>query len=191
MRGSSRWLNVRVSPAPASDHDAADEWTLDRRMRLFIELLHPEANEPILDVGGDPELWREAATRPHRHPQPHGPGRLRRAAARMLLRAGDGRRLPFPSNEFPIVFSNSVLEHVGDLADQRCFASEIRRVGRRFWVQTPNRRFPIEPHLNFPAFQWLPRPLAHEVIAHWPLSYHRRDGLTAKRPRTRSITRGW
>jgi hypothetical protein len=71
-----------------------------------------------------------------------------------------------------------VIEHVGSWkAQQRC-ASEICRVGRHYWVQTPNRRFPIEPHVNFPFFQWLPAPVARRLVTSWPLSFHRRDGLS-------------
>ena len=40
--------------------------------------------------------------------------------------------------------------NVGSLEQQRIFAKEIARVGQRYWVQTPNRWFPIEPHLLTP-----------------------------------------
>ena len=56
-----------------------------------------------------------------------------------------------------MVFSNSVIEHVGDRASQRRFASEVQRVGRAYWVQTPNRWFPIEQHLLTPFVHWLPK----------------------------------
>ncbi|HXJ40777.1 MAG TPA: hypothetical protein VNH18_15965, partial [Bryobacteraceae bacterium] len=39
---------------------------------------------------------------------------------------------------------------------QQKFASEIARVGRSYWVQTPNRSFPIEPHLLTPFLHFLP-----------------------------------
>lgn len=70
---------------------------------------------------------------------------------------GDGRNLPYTNNEFDIVFSNSVIEHVGTFEDQKRFAEEIRRVAKSYWVQTPNRHFPVETHLIAPFIHFLPR----------------------------------
>ncbi len=70
---------------------------------------------------------------------------------------GDARNLKmFRDNEFDIVFSNSVIEHVGNFKQQQQMADEVKRVGKRFFIQTPNRYFPIEPHFLFPFFQFLP-----------------------------------
>ena len=70
---------------------------------------------------------------------------------------GDGCNMPeFGDGEFDFVFSNSVIEHVGDGNAVRRMANEIRRVGKRYYIQTPNRYFPIEPHFVFPLFQFLP-----------------------------------
>jgi hypothetical protein len=71
--------------------------------------------------------------------------------------AGDGRALPFRDAAFDVVFSNSVIEHVGDAASQQLFALEVARVGRAYWVQTPNRWFPVEQHLLTPLVHWLPQ----------------------------------
>src|SRR5687768_8654462 len=59
--------------------------------------------------------------------------------------AGDARDMrEFRENQFDIVFSNSVIEHVGTHRDQQRMAREVMRVGQRYFVQTPNRFFPIE-----------------------------------------------
>src|SRR5436305_9486326 len=78
--------------------------------------------------------------------------------------AGDGRALPFRDGAFDVVFSNSVIEHVGDAASQRRFAREVARVGRAYWVQTPNRWFPVEQHLLTPLVHWLPKQWQRRLV---------------------------
>jgi 2-polyprenyl-3-methyl-5-hydroxy-6-metoxy-1,4-benzoquinol methylase len=79
---------------------------------------------------------------------------------------GDARDLAgYADRDFDVVFSNSVLEHVGNREDQERAASEMRRVGNRYFVQTPSFWFPIEPHFLVPGFQYLParvRALLHD-----------------------------
>lgn len=71
--------------------------------------------------------------------------------------AGDATDLhEFPDHSFDIVFSNSVIEHLFTFDNQKKMAQEIERVGKRYFVQTPNYWFPIEPHWVFPMFQYLP-----------------------------------
>ena len=54
------------------------------------------------------------------------------------------------------MFSNAVVEHLEDRERQRSFASEAARVGRRVFLATPNRRFPVEVHTRLPLVHWLP-----------------------------------
>lgn len=78
--------------------------------------------------------------------------------------AADARSLPFADRSFDVVFSNSVIEHAGDADSQRRFAREVARVGRRYWVQTPNRWFPVEQHLFTPFIHWLPKSLQKVIV---------------------------
>lgn len=88
---------------------------------------------------------------------------------------GDARDMTqFHDQEFDFVFSNSVIEHVGDEDDIRRMAGEIRRVGRRYYVQTPNRYFPIEPHFLVPMFQFLPVWVRKRLVQNLSLGWHSR-----------------
>ena len=127
-----------------------------RRMQRFARELHITAETRILDVGGTPETWDMLAVRPHVTLLNTPRTRAEQAGASCWV-AGDGRALPFGDAAFDVVFSNSVIEHVGDAGSQRRFASEVARVGRAYWVQTPNRWFPVEQHLLTPLLHWLPR----------------------------------
>ncbi len=128
----------------------------DRRMALLAKTVGLTANTRVLDVGGTLDIWRLAPVMPRlvllnqtRARYEIGPGDA--------IVLGDGITLPFADKSFDLVFSNSVIEHVGSRADQARFASEIARVGKQYWVQTPNRYFPIEHHLWTPFVHWLPR----------------------------------
>jgi SAM-dependent methyltransferase len=120
-------------------------------MRRFVELLGITEQTRVLDVGGTPDIWALAPVRPRvvylNESREEAPATVH----------GDGCFLPFRDRSFDVVFSNSVIEHVGDAARQRAFAKEVARVGRGYWVQTPNRRFPLEVHLHTPFVHWLPR----------------------------------
>jgi len=81
----------------------------------------------------------------------------------------DGRNLPFGARSFDWVFSNAVIEHVGAWPQQQRFASEIRRVASRgYFVTTPNKFFPIEPHTMLPLYQFLPVPIQKKVAPFSP-----------------------
>jgi len=62
-------------------------------------------------------------------------------------------------NQYHIAHSNSVIEHVGDGRRVEAMAKEIRRVGKYYYVQTPNFWFPIEPHFLIPFYPIFPRPI--------------------------------
>ncbi len=134
-----------------------------RRMQRFLREFQISSGTRILDIGGTPDCWELIAERPQVTllNTPRAKDDLRGAAAWV---AGDGRALPFRDGAFDIVFSNSVIEHVGDGSSQERFASEVARVGRSYWVQTPNRWFPVEQHLLTPFVHWLPRSWQRAIV---------------------------
>lgn len=89
--------------------------------------------------------------------------------------AGDARDLTaFKDKEFDIVYSHSVIEHVGGLEDQHRMAKEIKRVGKSYFIQTPNFYFPMETHFLFPFFQFFPLWLKVWLISHFDLGWFAR-----------------
>lgn len=130
----------------------------ERRYRLFLELCRVGATDRILDVGAGrgAALERFNSTNPILAVDlaPQQSAELDKPNVDVVQ--ADGTQLPFRDGEFDVVFSNSVIEHVPKRL-QHHFAKEVRRVGARYFVQTPYRYFPIEPHYQLPLFQFLPR----------------------------------
>jgi hypothetical protein len=142
---------------------SAFEHYRSRRMALFEKTFRITPTTRILDVGGSPEIWEYSSIRP-RLTLLNLPSALVASAGAVIQVAGDGRMLPFRDRAFDIVFSNSVIEHVGGMDDQQRFAREISRVGMGYWVQTPNRRFPMELHLMLPFIHYLPKQLQRRIV---------------------------
>jgi hypothetical protein len=136
-----------------------------KRMQRFVREFALTSDTRVLDVGGVPDTWR-LLTRPPQVVLLNTPRTAAELAAANSWVAGDGRCLPFRDQSFDIVFSNSVIEHVGDAASQERFAREVARVGRGYWVQTPNRWFPVEQHLFTPFIHWLPGRWQKAIVPH-------------------------
>ena len=168
-----------------------------KRADLFRRTLIPSQSDRILDLGGGkgrhfaqhlPELNRVCVA-------DHNADALAFAKQRfgfetVLLDATE--RLPFADQEFDIVFCSSVIEHVTGPKEeaialfkrdgqafresakehQRRFAAEIGRIGKRYFVQTPYRFFPVEVHSWLPLLGYLPTHLQWAVMkitnSFWP-----------------------
>jgi hypothetical protein len=161
--------------ADSTDPDSASSRFRRRRFQMFVDKLSVRPGDRILDVGGDEALWvdspfRDGVTVTNISPRPAAP------RVRYVQADACDMSAVFDGNSFDVVFSNSVVEHVGDAERQARFAAEVRRVGRRYWVQTPYLHFPLEAHMLFPFFQYLPRGGQRWVGAHWKYSHFARNG---------------
>ncbi|NPV75387.1 MAG: class I SAM-dependent methyltransferase [Anaerolineae bacterium] len=95
-----------------------------------------------------------------------------------------GEHLPFPQNQFDLVLSHEVLEHVQD--DRRAIQEIVRtlRPGGRLVLFCPNRGYPFETHGvywkgryrfgNIPLVNYLPRRWRDRLAPHVNV-YTRRD----------------
>jgi 2-polyprenyl-3-methyl-5-hydroxy-6-metoxy-1,4-benzoquinol methylase len=92
----------------------------------------------------------------------------------VVTRYGDATDLAeFADKSFDVVFSISVVEHVGDWSKMKQFAAEAKRIGRSYFIQTPYFWFPVEPHARTPFLHWLPQSWAYRIVmakrcGYWP-----------------------
>jgi len=142
-----------------------------RRFQRF-EALAASLPRPlrILDVGGTNEFWENRGWAGRSDVQIFSLNLVaeQRRHENITPLAGDATNLAqFADGSFEVAFSNSVIEHLFTFEQQRCMASEIQRVSKSFWVQTPNYWFPMEPHFHVPGWQWMPLELRIAMIRRW------------------------
>ena len=148
--GQLQGLRNRLVDAPGSvgERRRAGRW--ERLRETFPEI----ESMSVMDLGGTAEAWQRAPLRPasvhvvNLEPEPEGlPDWIRADQA-------DATALPptIIGAHYDLVFSNSVIEHVGGHVQRLRFADAIHKLADRHWVQTPYRYFPIEPHWLFPRF---------------------------------------
>ena len=139
-----------------------------RRMRVLKTML-PQLGDPgttVLDLGGTAQWWADVRPGTRRITIVNVDNGLEPAvrAAGYDFICADACRLPFADQQFDVVVSNSVIEHVGNAERQAEFAAEMRRCGRAVYLQTPNFWFPVEPHLVTIGLHWLPIALQRRAI---------------------------
>jgi hypothetical protein len=128
----------------------------------------------ILDVGGTNSFWEQRGwadrdevqiTLLNLFPQD-------KRHSNIMPVTGDAKDLSqFGTGSFDIVFSNSVIEHLFTLENQRQMAIEIRRVAKAFWVQTPNFWFPFEPHFHVLGWHWMPLDVRVALLRRWKFGW--------------------
>lgn len=140
------------------------------RMKRFVDTMALKDGAKVLDLGGQPEIW-DSVNEPLYIACVNLPGIARaehETHHTIDYIEGDGCDLAqYADKEFDIVFSNSVIEHVGSVERQRAFASEVSRLAERYWVQTPSIAFPIEAHCGMPLWWFYPKTLRSFLIERW------------------------
>ena len=142
------------------------------RKRLFISAFPEVAGgRPVLDVGGTASWWQDDFPKKIDITIINIDDRQRDTvvSSGFKFMQADGRNLPFSDKEFFLTFSNSVIEHVGDFSDQEKFASESVRCSQKLYLQTPNKWFPIEPHLIAPFVHWFPFKISLRLIRYFSI----------------------
>jgi hypothetical protein len=162
------------------------------RFSLFLSLLESlNGHVEILDIGGTQAFWTLMTG------GELGDVRVtllniedqQVVSEKFVSAVGDARNMPrFKTKSFDVVFSNSVIEHVGKFADQRRMANEVMRVGKRYFVQTPNKRFPLEPHFLFPWFQYLPMEVRAQMVHRFDVGWYKKiPDIAAARAEIESV----
>jgi SAM-dependent methyltransferase len=141
---------------------------------LFMRHLSPTRDTRVLDVGVTSDsFFPESNYFERLYPYPNritavgtedGSHLAERYPGLQYLRVAPGVPLPFDAGAFDVVFSNAVIEHVGGRASQEAFVAELCRVGRAFFITTPNRWFPVEHHTGVPLLHYLPSSLHRAVL---------------------------
>jgi hypothetical protein len=133
------------------------------RRGAHIKGLFPELHAyRILDLGGSVHFWHESGLVDHIgsvdiYNVSHSEIQTTQVASdKFRVHIYDGQHLPEADQSYDLVISNSVFEHIPPQARAQV-AREARRVGKRGFIQTPAREFPIEPHFVMPFIHWLPR----------------------------------
>ena len=166
--------------------DAVGARFRQKRVQGLLELIdaaHAEKGHvDLLDVGGTRDYWNIVdadylEARDVRITLVNLPGdHASVSGGRFTFVPGDACRLAeFADRSFDVAHSNSVVEHVGDWAKMTAYAKEIARVADRYFVQTPNFWFPIEPHAMTPLLHWLPKPMRVSLLMRMGLGHWHRQ----------------
>lgn len=125
-----------------------------------------EKDGTVIDLGGTAAWWRDMQAKTRRITiinldDTHKDEVLK---AGYQFSAANACHLPYGNASFDLAFSNSVIEHVGDWDDQVKFAQEMMRCGKQVYLQTPNKWFPVEPHLIAAFIHWLPFGIQRHLV---------------------------
>jgi len=154
-------------------------YTREQRLKLFTEFMKGATGQTrLIDLGGTVKFWENwgLAKQPllevtlvnnHDLDKCHSDDpitlpNIRRLRADVLtLSAADFA-------QYDVIFSNSLIEHLPGRDLQRQLARTIVESGRPYFLQTPNKRSPVDPHFPrpyVPFFAAYPRALQARLLS--------------------------
>lgn len=135
-----------------------------------LKVLDLKEGDRVIDLGGTVEIWEHVET-PLNITIVNLPSLEQRKDVKshhsFKFVVGDATDIQFEDNSFDVVFSNSVIEHVGGKEKEAMFAREVRRLAPRYFVQTPSPLFPLEPHTGIPFWWAMPEAMRQWLIKRW------------------------
>ena len=158
-----------------------------KRGEVFKQYLKPKAKDFILDLGGEDGAYISQLLpfKTNVYIADINAKKLKRSAQKgyKTIQLNEAGKIPVEDGYFDIIFCSSVIEHVTvDKKDiksiqtnrefrdvafkrQKKLAGEIERVGKRYFVQTPYKYFPLESHSRLPfILVLLPRKVQIKII---------------------------
>ena len=175
-------LKKRLREVFVESPNSFGERARSKRAEMLLAVFPDLAGMKVLDLGGTASFWERLPVNPI-HVTTLNSVTVKPTQPWHQHVVGDACEPPpeVAGGSYDLVFSNSTIEHVGDRQRRARFAEVTRSLSSRHWIQTPNRWFPIEPHVLFPLQQFLPLTGRALVHRYWPLVHTRSPSVAAGR----------
>jgi hypothetical protein len=159
--------------------DTLRRYTREQRLKLFNDFMKGATGSVrLVDLGGTVKFWEKwgLAKQPlldvtvvnnHWIDKNH----IDDAITLPNIRRLRADVLDFSAEDFAqydVIFSNSLIEHLPGRHLQQKLARAIVDSGRRYFLQTPNKMSPVDPHFPrpyVPFFAAYPRPLQARLLS--------------------------
>jgi hypothetical protein len=139
-----------------------------RRWERLLERFPDFQNYHVLDLGGTTNTWlQEAPVQPKHVTIVNTYPLVDPGLHWMTVTMGDATTMRYWGDRVDFVYCNSVIEHVGGHERRVGLAETVVKLAPEFWVQTPYRYFPLEPHWRFPGMQFLPTNARAAISRNW------------------------
>ncbi len=172
-------MSLLVLDSPYGDSHSLPFRFRQRRFAFIQALIERTLQERgscrILDVGGEAVYWdiaKDYLSQRNVHVTLLNLVKENAPSPQFSSVKGDATRLGDVADmTYDLVHSNSVIEHVGNWQAMMAMAHHVRRLAPRYFVQTPNFWFPIEPHVRAPFFHWLPEQVRCRILMNFDIGF--------------------